>query len=141
MSILADTYVPIDPIQMMFSILNMIIVPLIAGIVAHEILYNKLQWARNVKKLSTIVLVSGVFSLMAIMIGNELLGPLYSGIILGAELIAIVTITKLLLSIVFKLSDSWIDKALPLLPMAAICVFITIIIAQTNDVLMAWLKG
>ncbi len=46
MSNLAGTFVPIDAIQMMFSILNMIIVPVVAGLIAHEILYRDRSWAQ-----------------------------------------------------------------------------------------------
>src|SRR5699024_5610326 len=65
MSKLAGTFVPIDTIQMMFSILNMIIVPVIAGLVAHEILYSSKRWIKKTSVLVLISVISIVFSVLA----------------------------------------------------------------------------
>src|SRR5699024_2638182 len=137
MSKLAGTFVPIDTIQMMFSILNMIIVPVIAGLVAHEILYSSKRWIKKTSVLVLISVISIVFSVLAFVMGPEVLGPLYSGFMMGGALIASITLTKLFMSVILNQPNSWMDKVLPFVAKTAICMVIAIIIAQTYEVLMA----
>ncbi|MGC9341154.1 MAG: bile acid:sodium symporter family protein, partial [Bacteroidales bacterium] len=47
MKVLAGRLVPINFVEMMFSILNMIIVPILAGLLANTILYGKQRWVRH----------------------------------------------------------------------------------------------
>ena len=55
----------------------------------------------------------------------------------GGILITAVTLTKLVMSVLLKRPNTWMDRVLPLVSMAGICTIITIIIAQTHEVLMA----
>lgn len=137
MSALAGTFVPIDTLQMMFSILNMIIVPVIAGLFAHEILYSNKEWAKRSLLLSLLSVGSIGFSLAAFVLGSEVLGPLYSGFMMGGVLIASITITKLVINVLLGLPNTWMDTVLPFVAKAAICMVIIIIIAQTYNVLIA----
>src|SRR5690625_5565688 len=52
-------------------------------------------------------------------------------------MISNVNLTKLVLNNLFKISNNWMDRLLPLISMIAICTIITVIIAQTHDVLMS----
>ncbi|MDR8393416.1 bile acid:sodium symporter family protein [Aliifodinibius sp. S!AR15-10] len=137
MSNLAGAFVPIDAVQMMFSILNMIIVPVVAGLAAHEILYGDHSWSGNAAKL--ILLTTGCIALAigSFILGPDVLGPLSSGITMGGSLIAVVTFTKLVMSVWLNRPNTWMDTVLPLVAKTAICMVIAIIIAQTREVLIA----
>jgi BASS family bile acid:Na+ symporter len=137
MNALAGRFVPIDTIQMMFSILNMIVIPVVAGLVAHEVLYSIRPWALKVDRLIMLIIGSAALAVISMLVGPEVLGPLYSGVMMGGELIAVITLTKLVMSIILKRPNTWMDRVLPLVSMAGICTIITIIIAQTHEVLMA----
>lgn len=137
MNALAGTFVPIDTLHMMFSILNMIIIPVLAGLVAHEVLYSNRAWARKMDKLIILVLGSSVFAVIAMFVGPQVLGPLFSGVLLGSILVAIITLAKLVMGILLKQSNTWMDRLLPLVSMTGICMVLIIIIAQTYEVLMA----
>lgn len=137
MEALAGTFVPINSIQMMFSILNMIIIPVLAGLLAHEVLYSIRPWAQQGKALIIICIISVVVAAIALLVGPEVLGPLFSGILLGSILIALITLAKLVMSVVLRHSSSWMDSLLPLVSMAGICMVLIIIIAQTYEVLIA----
>ncbi len=63
--------------------------------------------------------------------------PLRHGAAMGAGLIAVVALVKLLVNVVFRGPANWMDRALPLVSMAAICFILAIITAQTRDVLLA----
>jgi BASS family bile acid:Na+ symporter len=131
---LAGTFVPIDSMQMMFSILNMIIVPLMAGLAAHEILFGKRPWVRKKSVLLALIFASILFSTVAWQMGPKSLGPVTNGFILVAVLIAVIALAKLVISVLLKRPDTWIDRVLPLVSMAGICLIITVIIAQTHDI-------
>lgn len=137
MEALAGTFVPINSVQMMFSILNMIIIPVLAGLVAHEVLYKNRVWTQKKDRLIMLILGSAGFAAVAFFLGYQVLGPLFSGIILGCILIAVITMAKLVMSLIFKKSNAWMDRLLPLVSMAGICMVLIIIIAQTYEVLMA----
>ncbi|WP_207497064.1 bile acid:sodium symporter family protein [Aridibaculum aurantiacum] len=136
MKVFAGAFVPIDPIKMMFSILNMIIVPLLAGLVAHELLYSKRKWMQEVFVLLGLAAAAVVLAVLALK-NNLLFGPLANGIMMGSFLIALIIIIKLVMNNVLHKQGDWMDAVLPLISMAGICIIITIIIAQTHEVFTA----
>lgn len=137
MEALAGTFVPIDSVQMMLSILNMIIIPVLAGLVAHEILYGDRLRAQKINKLIMIVVGAVVVAGTTFALGPQVLGPLFSGILLGSILIALITLAKVVMSHILKRPNAWMDTLLPLVSMAGICMVLIIIIAQTYQVLIA----
>ena len=136
MSNLAGTFVPIDALQMMFSILNMIIVPVVAGLIAHEILYSDRKWAQQGVTLILLTVGSLTFASATFFLGTDVFGPLYSGLAMGGVLIAGISFTKYVMSIILKRPNTWMDTMLPLIAKTAICMVIAIIIAQTRNVLL-----
>ncbi len=139
MKTLAGRFVPIDFIAMMLSILNMIIVPIIAGLVANRILYSRRTWAGRVGSL-TLVSASCLFLAAALLfIRADIFGPLAAirnGTIIGFALIGIVALAKLIVSVLLKGPKDWMDKALPIVSMAGICFIIAIITARSRDKLL-----
>ena len=140
MKVLAGRLVPIDFVAMMLSILNMIIVPIVAGLVANRILYGRGEWAGRRVPLLTIFAASLVAALAAAAASETLLGPLAplkSGFILGFVLVGVVALSKLVVSVLLAGPENWMDRVLPIVSMAGICLIIAIITARSQEKLMS----
>ncbi|MFO7924014.1 MAG: bile acid:sodium symporter family protein [Bacteroidales bacterium] len=139
MGVFAGRFIPIDTLAMMIGVINIIVVPVIAGLLAHSLLYSPRPWARQTSWLLIITLTSAALVTAALIVSPGSLGvlaPLRNGVILGGVLLSVVALSKLVVSVWLHRPNTWIDKALPLVSMAGICVILAIIIAQTHDVLM-----
>lgn len=140
MKSLAGKLVPIDFLAMMLSILNMIIVPIIAGIIANKILYSNHPWVHNKRTLGITGLLSLMVGIFLILVPIQNFGPLStlkSGLILGFLLLGIVALAKLIVTLVLNRKDNWMDKVLPLVSMFGICFIIAIITARSSDDLLS----
>lgn len=139
MSVFAGSFIPIDTVAMMIGVINIIVIPVLAGLLAHSILYSHKLWANNTKYLAFIVFTSIVLTIAVVLVGNAIPGvvyPLRNGLVLGGVLIILVSLSKLIVSIWLGRPNTWIDRSLPLVSMAGICIILAVIIAQTHDVLM-----
>ena len=139
MKVLAGRMVPVDFLSMMFSIINMIIVPIVAGLVANRILYSRKGWAGRAGILGAIA--AGCFALAAaVFLWNmSFLGQLAlikGGLLVGLGLVGLVTLAKFIMQQVIKGPDNWMDKALPVVSMAGICLIIAIITARSRNELL-----
>ena len=139
MKVLAGRMVPVDFLSMMFSIINMIIVPIVAGLVANRILYSRKGWAGRAGILGAIA--AGCFALAAaVFLWNmSFLGQLAlikGGLLVGLGLVGLVTLAKFIMQQVMKGPDNWMDKALPVVSMAGICLIIAIITARSRNELL-----
>jgi len=139
MKVLAGRMIPVDFLLMMFSIINMIIVPIVAGLIANRILYSRKPWAGRAAVMGA--LSAGCFLLAAAVLFSNLafLGPLVqmkSGLLVGLGLIGLVTLAKLIIQHIIKGRETWMDKALPVVSMAGICLIIAIITARSRDQLL-----
>ncbi len=136
MQILAGQLVPIDFLSMMFSILNMIIVPIFAGLIANKILYDTAEW--NLKS-SSLLPIAGVGLSLAIvfaMMDINLFGMFVSmknGLVIGAVLVGVVAFANWLVRVKMKISINWMDKILPLVSMGGIIFIIAIITARSSE--------
>ena len=140
MQTLAGKLVPINFIAMMFSILNMIIVPIVAGIIANKILYSVKNNYNRYLPLGIITVGCFIIAIVSALIDVERLGifsTLKSGLIIGFLLIGIVALAKLIISLWLKGPANWMDKALPLVSMAGICYIIGIITARSSEQLLS----
>ncbi|MBA7556353.1 hypothetical protein ES705_49058 [subsurface metagenome] len=130
---------PIDFVEMMFSIFNMIIIPIIAGLIANKILYSKKKWFNKAGSLALIT-VAGIFlSIVTIFLPADFLGliaTLKYGLIIGIALIGIVALAKLIVINILNGPENWMDKALPVVSMCGICFIIAIITARSRDQLL-----
>ena len=150
MKLLAGAFIKVEFLKMMFDIINMIIVPIVAGLIAHRILYSRQQ---ALKETRTLALIAGAGILLAVVIGYLAPAALFqfggasfqkSGLVVGLLLITVVTLVKLVVSVWLQASERWMDKALPVVSMAAICLIIAVITARSrNDLLTVgpWLIG
>ncbi len=139
MKTLAGRFVPIDFVAMMLSILNMIIVPIVAGLAANQILYGKSKWAGRAGSLSFVTALGICLAALALFTGASSWGPLAAirqGVIIGFALIAVVALAKLVVSVWFEGPENWMDKTLPIVSMSGICFIIAIITARSSDMLL-----
>ena len=140
MKTLAGKLIDVDFVAMMFSIFNMIIVPIVAGLIANRILYSTKKWANRVGSLALVSAGSAALGIATTFLQEDVLGPLAAiknGTILGFALIGLVALAKVILSNILKYSANWMDKALPVLSMSSICLIIAIITARSRNELVA----
>jgi bile acid:Na+ symporter, BASS family len=139
MKLLAGQYVPIDFVSMMMSIINMIIAPVIAGLIAHKILYPKSCRMNNNSNLFKILISSLIIAIISYIIPSSCLwifSSIKGGIIIGSILITVVSLSKITANIRNNKSN-WVDKALPLVSMSGICFIIAIITARSSEQLIS----
>jgi BASS family bile acid:Na+ symporter len=139
MKTLAGQLVPVNFIAMMLSILNMIIVPVLAGLVANRILYSDSRWAGRRGPLSLISVLGIGLAILGIVLYGRLPGPILpfrDGIIIGAVLIGVVALAKLVVSVMLGRTERWMDRVLPVVSMAGICFIIAIITARSRQDLL-----
>jgi BASS family bile acid:Na+ symporter len=140
---LAGQYIEIEFLKMMFGIINMIIVPIAAGLVANRILYSRRPAFHRSGPLA-LVAAGGILAGVAMILwapaavftwGDASLQK--DGFIVGLLLIGVVALAKLVISVWLKGPENWMDKALPIVSMAGICYIIAIITARSRDDLVA----
>lgn len=140
MKTLAGRLVPIDFTAMMLAILNMIVVPIAAGLIANKILYSRKKWAHRTVYLGFISGLGIALAGATAFFYKGSLGPVESvksGMILGLALIGTVALSKLVVTRVVKGPENWMDRALPLVSMSGICFIIAIITARSRDKLLS----
>jgi bile acid:Na+ symporter, BASS family len=137
MKTLAGRLVPIDFVAMMLSILDMTIVPVVAGLVAHEALYGR---SRPRRLVAGALAGIGAALVVGVALDASALGPFRSlrgGLVLGAALLGGVCLAKLVVEGVLRGPSDWMDRALPVVSMAGICVIIAVITARSRDKLLS----
>ncbi|MFZ2148139.1 MAG: bile acid:sodium symporter family protein [Sedimentisphaerales bacterium] len=140
---LAGQFIEINFLDMMFGIINMIIVPIVAGLVANRILYSRHKAFHSGGTLAligtTVVLLAAGIILFApsavFTYGDASLQK--DGFVVGLMLIGVVALAKLVISVWLKGPENWMDKALPIVSMVGICYIIAIITARSRDDLMS----
>jgi len=139
MKVLAGRMIPFGFLKMMLEIINMIIVPIVAGLAANRILYSRKSWAGRAAILEAIAAGCLVLAAAVLFWNMALLGPLAQmkgGLLVGLGLIGLVALAKLVMKYVIKGPENWMDKALPVVSMAGICLIIAIITARSRDQLL-----
>ncbi len=140
MKLLAGRLVEVKFMQWALSIVNMIIVPVMAGLVANRILYSRSKWANRRGPLALIAVLGIGLAVLMVVFRDYLPGPIRTfrdGIIIGAALIGVVALAKLMVSIVLGYSGNWMDRVLPIVSMAGICFIIAIITARSRENLLS----
>lgn len=142
MKVLAGQFIEVNFFSMMFAIINMIIVPIVAGLIANRILYSR----RLVFSSSTVLALLGLAGIV-LAVGTILWAPpavfTYAdaslqkdGFVVGLLLIGVVALAKLVISVWLKGPENWMNKALPIVSMAGIVFIIAIITARSRNDLM-----
>jgi BASS family bile acid:Na+ symporter len=138
---LAGQLVEIKYLNMVVEILNMVIVPVVSGLVANRILYGTRSWCQRVGPLVFIsagcaLLAAAIALLPAATLGRFAalrVTPSGSpgGALVGLGLITLVALAKLVISVYMKRPNTWMDKTLPLVSMVSICLIIAIITVRS----------
>ena len=140
MEVFAGKFVPINFVQMMMSILNMIIVPVVAGVVANKILYSSDSWIGKKRNLLITIPILFFLSIIVFQLDTNLLGvfsSIKSGLILGFLLLGVVGLVKYIMVFILGNTTNWMDKTLPIVSMFGICFIIGIITARSSDKLLS----
>lgn len=136
MKLLANELLEVSFLKMMFSSINLIMVPIVAGLICHKILYGKSPWLQHDRN---IALTGGLFAVATVIVISVTFPPAVAvikpGLVLGFALSAIVSFTKVIVSRLQGPSD-WMDKILPSLSMVCILLFVTIVVAFNRDKLV-----
>ncbi len=139
MKTLAGKLIQVDFFAMMISIINMIIVPILAGLIANKILYGQKKWANKSGSLALVSVGVIVLLIGTTFLHDEFLGPLAAmknGTVLGLALISLVALAKLVVRTALNGPENWMDRALPMLSMWSICFIIAIITARSRNELL-----
>jgi len=139
MKTLAGRFVPVDFVAMMLSIFNMIIIPIVAGLVAHRLLYGSgtrraSAALRALTAPAYLALAGATAAAPAAWWGK--LAVLKNGVLLGFLLLGLTALAR---AVVARLKGpaNWMDKTLPVVSMAGICLIIAVITAQSRDQLLS----
>jgi BASS family bile acid:Na+ symporter len=140
MKTLAGRLVPVDFVAMMLSIFNMIIIPIVAGLAANRLLYGTKKRKNEAAALAFSALL--FFALAAAVAATPArwwggLAVLKSGVLLGFLLLGLTALAKLVIGLALKGPANWMDKTLPVMSMAGICLIIAVITAQSRDQLLS----
>ncbi|MCX8108988.1 MAG: bile acid:sodium symporter family protein [Verrucomicrobiae bacterium] len=133
MKVLAGRYISISFFKMMMDILNMILVPVLTGLVANRILYGRAGFFERVRPL---VVFSVVCIAAAIYLGSAVrtpLGGLKTGLIMGFVMLGVVGFAKAIVGHLVGGPSNWMDRALPVVSMTAICFIIGVITARSSE--------
>jgi BASS family bile acid:Na+ symporter len=133
MKLLAAQYVEVKFLNMMIDICNMIVVPIIAGLVANRILYGRQQAFQHGGSLAGIALASIMAAVGTRFIPASLLGGLGTGLIVCFAMVALVAVAKLVMDVWIRGPKNWMDRTLPVVSMMAICFIIAIITARSSE--------
>jgi BASS family bile acid:Na+ symporter len=136
MKLFAGALITVPFLKMTMSSLNLIVVPIAAGLVCHQILYGTAPWLRKPAP----VLAAGIsaFALAAALAPLRLpadLAALKPGLILALALAAAVSIAKVIVEACHGPSD-WMNRILPMVSMISILLYVTIVVALNRDQLL-----
>jgi BASS family bile acid:Na+ symporter len=153
MKVLGGKLVKVYLLRMMFEIVNMIIVPVIAGLLANRILYSKHKVFHQGRLLSIIAAAGILSTVLAVRFVPTAIftcgkGQPYeasfprSGIIFGLALLGMVALSQLVIRVWLKGPERWMDGILPIVSMLGICCIIAVITARSiHDISGEELKG
>jgi BASS family bile acid:Na+ symporter len=141
MKFFASQYIEVNVIDMMLSICNMIIVPIVAGLLANRILYSARPPFHQPATLVGLSLILFAVAAICFRFGGSLFGPLTVGVALGLCLLGAVALSKWIVELLLDGPKDWMDRALPALSMISICCVIAIITSRSaKDLLeVGWL--
>lgn len=137
MKLLAGQYVPIHFWGMMLSIINIVILPIIAGLLFNAIGYNSESRKRIIWQVVVFVMIilakNGINVLSTEATVSEQMGTFFKDI---AWFLLLPAFAAYLFNILSKGNKSWLDKVMSLVSMIGIAVIITIITAAGRDSLL-----
>jgi len=136
MMIFAGQLIEVDATSMMISIVNMILIPIFAGVVANKILYGKLEWVKKDFNMMVLAVATFITGLVLIFIPFPVVfRSLQTGLVLVAWAITVVSVTIVIMRRT-KGPEDWMDIVLPKLSLVAIMMYIVIVAAHNKAALL-----
>jgi BASS family bile acid:Na+ symporter len=136
MKLFAGQLIEVNTVSMMISIVNMILIPIFAGIVANKILYGKLEWVKKDLNMILLAIFTLIAGLILIFIPfPAILKSSQTGLILVAWAVAIVSVTIIIIRRTNGPED-WMDIVLPKLSLGAIMMYIVVVAAHNQATLL-----
>lgn len=136
MMLFAGQLIAVNATAMMISIVNMIFIPIFAGIVINKILYGNLTWAKKNSNMAVMGILSFIIGFGIIFIKfPAVIKTLQSGLILVAWAIAIVSLTVIIIRRTNG-PEKWMDIVLPKLSLGAIMLYIVVVAAHNKATLL-----
>ena len=137
MMLFAGQLIEVNATNMMISIVNMILIPIFAGIVANKILYGNLEWVKKDLNMIILAVLTFITGLVLIFIPfPSVVSSLQTGLILVAWAITIVSITIIIIRRNNGPED-WMEMVLPKLSLGAIMMYIVIVAAHNKATLLS----
>jgi bile acid:Na+ symporter, BASS family len=139
MKLLAGRLIPIDVGNMMLSIANMIILPIVVGLFTNLLLFGRAAWSRRATPLLCLALIATVAS--ALLFRTDMTTPAMAEVILGlaigAAFVALMAVAKWWFNVHLGRTDDWLSRLLPIVSMAGICFIIGIITSRARAQLLS----
>lgn len=136
MKLLAGRLIEIQFMKMLLEILNMVLVPVVVGLIANKILYGKSARLNRPGPLTALGFAALICGFTLAVAPTKIFGPLQTGAVLGFILIGVVCLAKLFINVIPKREFNWMDRVLPIVSMTGICVIIAIITSRSRDQLI-----
>lgn len=139
MKLLAGAYLPVNFMDMMVGVFNIMIIPVLGGMAANIILFSKKKWLQNKVAVTLLGLVSLGLAILLTLAPSFLPGLLARlQIVLAITwgLFATACAVKLIVDLLLRRGNNWLNDTLSLASMVGICAILAIITAQTHSVLM-----
>jgi bile acid:Na+ symporter, BASS family len=136
MKIFAGQLIEVNTTAMMISIVNMILIPIFAGIIANKILYGNLKWVKKDLNMIMLAILTFIAGLSLIFIPfPSIFKSSQTGLILVAWAVAIVSVTIIIMRRTNG-PENWMDMVLPKLSLGAIMLYIVIVAAHNKATLL-----
>ncbi len=136
MQVFAGQYIDVPTIKMMISILNMIFVPVGAGLICNKILYGEVEWLSKAANLVLLTVVCFIVGLGLIFVPfAEIVKSLQSGLVLVFWAVAVVSFIKMLVDRANG-PKNWMEMVLPKLSLTSIMLYIIIVAAHNKTILL-----
>ena len=136
MMLFAGQLIEVNATSMMISIVNMILIPIFAGVVANKILYGNLNWVKKDLNLILLAIFTFIAGFVVFFIPfAEVVASVKIGLILVLWALAIVSVTMVIVRRVNG-PTNWMDLVLPKLSLLAIMMYIVIVAAHNKQALL-----
>ncbi|NMC41290.1 MAG: bile acid:sodium symporter family protein [Bacteroidales bacterium] len=132
----AGQLIEVNATNMMLSIVNMILIPIFAGIIANKILYGKMEWVKKDANMIILGVATFIAGLVIIFIPfPAVVKSLQTGLILVSWAVTIVSVTIIVIRRT-QGPENWMDLVLPKLSLGAIMLYIVIVAAHNKATLL-----
>lgn len=132
----AGQLIEVNATNMMISIVNMILIPIFAGIIANKILYGKMEWVKKDANMIILGIATFIAGLVIIFIPfPAVVKSLQTGLVLVSWAVTIVSVTIIVIRRT-QGPENWMDLVLPKLSLGAIMLYIVIVAAHNKATLL-----